>query len=43
MWLNREQQATIPTYFDTLVEELRKTSLLPNIRDDVINALLGIT
>jgi hypothetical protein len=26
-----------------VVEELRNTSLLPNIRDDVINAMLGIT
>jgi hypothetical protein len=25
------------------VEELRKTPLLPNIRDDAINAMLGIT
>jgi hypothetical protein len=26
-----------------LVEELRKTSLLPNIQDDAINAMLSIT
>jgi hypothetical protein len=25
------------------VAEIRKTSLLPNIRDDAINALLGLT
>jgi hypothetical protein len=25
------------------VEQIRKTSLLPNIRDDAINAMLGIT
>jgi hypothetical protein len=42
-WLNRKQQAAIPTSFDSLVEELRKTSLLPNIRYDAINAVLGIT
>jgi hypothetical protein len=42
-WLNRKQHTTIPYSFDSLVEELRKTSLLPNIRDDAINALLGIT
>jgi hypothetical protein len=27
-WLNRKQQAAIPSTFDLLVEELRKTSLL---------------
>jgi hypothetical protein len=42
-WLNRKQQTAIPTTFDLLVEELRKTFLLPNIQDDAINALLGIT
>jgi hypothetical protein len=30
-WLNRKQQATIPAIFDMRVEEVRKTSLLPNI------------
>jgi hypothetical protein len=33
----------MPNSFDSLVEEFRKTSLLPNIRDDAIKALLGIT
>jgi hypothetical protein len=42
-WLNRKQQSAIPYSFDSLVEELRETSLLPNIRDDAINAMLGIT
>jgi hypothetical protein len=42
-WLNRKQQAAIPDSFDTLVEEIRKTSMLPNILDDPINALLGHT
>jgi hypothetical protein len=42
-WLNRKQQTTFPDSFDSLLEELRKTSLLPNIRDDAINAMLGIT
>jgi hypothetical protein len=41
--LNRKQHATIPYSFDSLVDELRKTSFLPNIRDDAINASLGIT
>jgi hypothetical protein len=27
----------------SLVREIRKTSLLPNIGDDAINALLGLT
>jgi hypothetical protein len=30
-WLNRTQQTTIPDSFDTSVEEIRKTSMLPNI------------
>jgi hypothetical protein len=42
-WLNRKQQSTIPDSFDALVEETRKTSVLPNIRDDVINTMLGLT
>jgi hypothetical protein len=42
-WLNHKQHARIPDSFDSLVGELRKMSLLPNIRDDAINALLGIT
>jgi hypothetical protein len=43
LWLNRKRQSTIPDSFDTLVEEICKTSLLPNIRDDAINTLLGLT
>jgi hypothetical protein len=42
-WLNRKQQSTIPDSFNTLVEEIRKTSMLPNIRDDAIDAVLGLT
>jgi ADP-ribose pyrophosphatase YjhB (NUDIX family) len=42
-WLNRKQHAAIPTTFALLVAELRKTSLLPNIQDDDINALLSLT
>jgi hypothetical protein len=42
-WLNRTQHAAILASFDSLVVELRKTSLLPNIQDGAINALLGIT
>jgi hypothetical protein len=43
LWLNRKQQAVIHATFDLLVAELRKTSMLPNIRDDAINAMLSLT
>jgi hypothetical protein len=36
-------QASIPTTSDLLVAELRKTTFLPNIQDDAINALLNLT
>jgi hypothetical protein len=42
-WLNRKNQAAIPSTYDLLVEELRKTTFLPNIQDDAINALLNLT
>jgi ADP-ribose pyrophosphatase YjhB (NUDIX family) len=42
-WLNRKNQAAIPSTFDMLVAELRKTTFLPNIQDDAINALLNLT
>jgi hypothetical protein len=42
-WLYRKNQAAIPATFNSLVAELRKTSMLLNIRDDAINALLSIT
>jgi hypothetical protein len=42
-WLNRKQQAAIPATFDLLVAELRKTTFLPNMQDDAINALLNFT
>jgi hypothetical protein len=42
-WLNRKHKAAIPHSFGTLVEEIRKTSLLPNIRDDTIYAQLELT
>jgi hypothetical protein len=41
--LNRKHQAAIRATFDLLVAELRKTSLLPNIQDDAINALLSLS
>jgi hypothetical protein len=41
-WLNRKHRAATLDSFDSLVAEIRKTSLLPNIRDDAINALLGL-
>jgi hypothetical protein len=42
-WLNRNHHAAIPNSFDSRAVEIRKTSLLPNIRDDAINAMLGLT
>jgi hypothetical protein len=36
-------QASIPFTFDLLVVELRKTTFLPNIHDDAMNALLNLT
>jgi ADP-ribose pyrophosphatase YjhB (NUDIX family) len=41
--LNRKQQASIPVTFDLLGAELRKTSMLPSIQDDAINAMLSLT
>jgi hypothetical protein len=41
-WLNRKQQYAIPYSFNTLVEEIRKTSMLPKIRDDAIKVVLGL-
>jgi hypothetical protein len=40
--LNRKQHAAIPATFDLLIAELRKTSMLPNIQDDAINAMLSL-
>jgi hypothetical protein len=42
-WLNRKTQAAIPSTYDELVAELRRTTFLPNIQDDAINALLSFT
>jgi hypothetical protein len=42
-WLNRKNQAAIPSTYDLLVAELRKTTFLPNIQDDAIKALLNLT
>jgi hypothetical protein len=42
-WLNRKVQAAIPFAFDLLVAEMRKTTRLPNIEDDAINAPLNLT
>jgi hypothetical protein len=41
-WLNRKVQAAIPSTFDLLVAELRKTVFFPNIQDDAINAMLSL-
>jgi hypothetical protein len=42
-WFNRKRKASIPYTFDSLMEEIRKTALLPNIGDDAINGMLGLT
>jgi hypothetical protein len=42
-WLNRKTQAAIPSMYNELVTELRKSTFLPNIQDDAINALLSFT
>jgi ADP-ribose pyrophosphatase YjhB (NUDIX family) len=42
-WLSRKVQAAIPSTFDLLVAELRKTVFLPYIQDDATNALLNLT
>jgi hypothetical protein len=42
-WLNRKTQASIPSTYDMLVAELRKTTFHPNIQDDAINALPNLT
>jgi uncharacterized membrane protein YgcG len=42
-WLNRKNQPPIPSTYDELVTELRKSTFLPNIKDDEINALLNFT
>jgi hypothetical protein len=41
--LNRKDQAAIPSTYDLLVAELRKTTFLPSIQEDAINALLNLT
>jgi ADP-ribose pyrophosphatase YjhB (NUDIX family) len=42
-WLNRKVEAAIPSTFDLLVAELRKTTFLPNIQDGAIKAMLNFT
>jgi hypothetical protein len=42
-WLNRKHKAAIIDSFDSLVVEIHKTSMFPNIRNDAINAMLGLT
>jgi NAD dependent epimerase/dehydratase family enzyme len=42
-WKNRKVQTAIPSTFVLLVAELRKTTFLPNIQDDAINAMLNLT
>jgi hypothetical protein len=42
-WLNRKQHVAITDSSDFLVAETHETSLLPNIRDGRIDAMLGLT
>jgi hypothetical protein len=42
-WLDRKLQSTIPNNFESLVIEIRKMSMLPNIRDDGTDSLIGLT
>jgi hypothetical protein len=42
-WLKRKQQSSIPSTFDMLVAEPRKTIFLPSIQDDAINAMFNFT
>jgi hypothetical protein len=38
----RKLQAAIQDTFDSVVTEIRKAYLLSNIRDDMINSLIGL-
>jgi hypothetical protein len=42
-WLNRKDRPPIPSTYNELVAEIRKSTFLPNIQDDAINALLSFT
>ena len=42
-WLNRKDRPPIPSTYNELVEEIRKSTFLPNIQDDAITALLSFT
>jgi hypothetical protein len=42
-WLNRKTRDSLPCTSDNVVSEIRKTSLLPNIRDDAINSLFDMS
>jgi hypothetical protein len=41
-WFKRKQHSSIPYTFDSLVTQICKTCLLPNIRDDAITALIQL-
>jgi hypothetical protein len=43
MWINRKHHAATQDSFDSVVVEIRKPSLLLNIRDSAINNMLGLT
>jgi hypothetical protein len=40
-WLNRRLHGNIRNSFESLVTSIRKKSMLPNIRDDAINSMIG--
>jgi hypothetical protein len=42
-WLSRKLHASVLDTFHSLVTKIRNPSLLPNIRDDAINAIVGFT
>jgi hypothetical protein len=42
-WLNRKTHAAIPHTFDSFVIEIRKTSVLPNTKDNSITDMLLLT
>jgi hypothetical protein len=42
-WLNRKTISSNSRFFYSFIEDLRKTSLLPYIHNNTINAMLGIT
>jgi hypothetical protein len=42
-WLNRKTYGSLPNAFDSLVTDIREKSMLPTIRDNMINSLIRQT